>query len=70
MSGALVTQFAGLGNFVRVRVSLQVAHHEVKLLAHYISHNMNAGNHSICCDMIVVHWRIVDVYVSTELSVL
>ena len=33
MSGALVTQLAGLGNFVRVRVSLQVAHHEVKLLA-------------------------------------
>ena len=33
MSGALVTQFAGLGNFVRVRVSLQVVHHEVKLLA-------------------------------------
>ena len=35
MSGAFVTQFAGLGNFVRVRVSLQVAHHEVKLLAEH-----------------------------------
>jgi len=59
-----------LGNFLRVRVSLQVAHHEVKLLADDISHNMNAGSHSICCDMVVVHWRIVDVYVSTGLSIL
>ena len=23
-----------------------------------ISHNMNAGSHSICCDMVVVHWRL------------
>ena len=34
-------KFADLGNFLRVRVSLQVAHHEVKLLAENVKKNIS-----------------------------